>query len=82
MSDDFGAVNEKLDTLIRLVAAGLMLNKSQREQIEMLSKAGFDTKDIAEQIGTTANTVSVTLTEIRQGKKKRVKKRRKEKKSE
>ncbi len=81
MSEDFRAVSEKLDTLIRLVAAGLVLNKPQQEQIEVLSKAGFAPKDIAELLGTTANTVRVTLTEIRKGKKKRVKKRRKEKKS-
>lgn len=55
----------QLDKLIRLVAVMVTRDKPQREQIAMLSKAGLQPKDIADLIGTTPNTVSVTLSELR-----------------
>jgi DNA-binding CsgD family transcriptional regulator len=70
MTQDLRALEEKMDTLIKLVACGLIANKSQREQIEMLSRIGFPPKEIAGLIGTTSNTVSVNLTAIRKAKKK------------
>ena len=71
MAQDLRVLEEKIDTLIKLVACGLIAGKSQREQIELLSKSGFSPKEIAALINTTANTVSVNLTAIRKGKKKR-----------
>lgn len=71
MADDVGAIIEKLDILIRLVATELVQGKSQRDQIELLSKANLQPREIADLIGTTSNTVSVNLTAIRKAKKKR-----------
>ena len=73
MSNDLPEIIQRLDTLIKLVATSLLAEKSQREQIELLSKAGLAPKEIAELIGTTPNTVRVALTAIRKAKKKRKK---------
>ncbi len=70
MADDVGAIIEKLDILTRLVATGLVQGKSQRDQIELLSKVNLQPREIADLIGTTSNTVSVNLTAIRKAKKK------------
>lgn len=75
MSQDLKALEEKMDTLIKLVACGLIADKSQREQIEMLSRIGLPPKEIAGLIGTTSNTVSVTLAGLRKTKKKSKRKR-------
>jgi len=59
-------ISSKLDTLIRLSALGLVRDiKVQRQQIAILSDAGFQPKQIADILGTTSNTVSVALTAIR-----------------
>lgn len=71
MEQGLRALEEKVDTLIKLVACGLIADKSQREQIEMLSRIGFAPKEIAGLVGTTSNTVSVMLTAIRKANKKR-----------
>ncbi|MEQ9567845.1 MAG: hypothetical protein RLN85_18900 [Pseudomonadales bacterium] len=63
-------VANKLETLIRLTAIGLFADKSQREKIELLGTAGLPAKEIAEILGTTPNTVSVTLSGLRKKKKK------------
>jgi len=70
MSNDLPEIIQRLDTLIKLVATSLLAEKSQREQIELLSKVGLAPKEIAELIGTTPNTVRVALTAIRKAKKK------------
>ncbi len=75
MSKDLKALEEKMDTLIKLVACGLIADKSQREQIEMLSRIGLPPKEIAGLIGTTSNTVSVILAGLRKTKKKSKRKR-------
>ena len=75
MAQDLRALEEKMDTLIKLVACGLIADKSQREQIEMLSRIGLPPKEIAGLIGTTSNTVSVILTGLRKTKKKSKRKR-------
>jgi len=75
MSKDLKALEEKMDTLIKLVACGIIADKSQREQIEMLSRIGLPPKEIAGLIGTTSNTVSVILAGIRKAKKKSKRKR-------
>ena len=43
----------------------------KREQIELLSKSGFQPKEIAELIGTTPNTVRVGLAALRKSSSKR-----------
>jgi DNA-binding NarL/FixJ family response regulator len=65
MEDCSKGIIERLDRLTKLVTVGVIAGKPQREQIELLSKVGLQPKEIAELLGTTANTVSVSLTAIR-----------------
>jgi len=58
-------ISDKLDTLIRLQIASLTIDKSQNDQISLLSKAGFQPKTIADLIGTTPNAVRVFLSRTR-----------------
>ena len=62
---------DKLDTLVRLVAITITAEKPRREQIRLLSTSGMQPKQIAELIGTTPGTVSVELTAIRKGARKK-----------
>lgn len=55
----------KIDMLTRLFAVQLVNGKNQREQIRLLSIAGMGPKEIADLIGTTPNTVNVTLSTMR-----------------
>ena len=71
MGEDIKEIVERLDILTKLFAIGLVVGKPQRDQIELLSKAGLQPREIAELIGTTSNTVSVNLTAIRKANKKR-----------
>jgi DNA-directed RNA polymerase specialized sigma24 family protein len=73
MNDDLA--NQKLDRALRLLAAIATRGLSQTDQIALLDRAGFAPKEIAEIVGTTSNTVRVSLVSIRrattQGKRKR-----------
>ena len=66
-------VADKLDTLIRLTAIGLFgdTEKTQKEKIEVLGTAGLSVREIAELLGTTPNTVNVTLSRLGTRKKKK-----------
>jgi DNA-binding CsgD family transcriptional regulator len=64
---DTDAITQKLDRLIRLVALGLVDGKKQREQIDLLARSGLPPREIADLLGTTANTVSVTMVQLRRG---------------
>jgi DNA-binding CsgD family transcriptional regulator len=66
----FNDIANRLDILIRLTAMGLCVEKSQKEKIELLNSAGLQPKQIADLIGTTSNTVSVTLAGLRKQRKK------------
>jgi DNA-directed RNA polymerase specialized sigma24 family protein len=68
---------EEIKRLSRLIATLGTDGKSQREQIRLLSAAGFPPIEIAPMIGTTANTVRVALTAIRKQEKSRPKRRKK-----
>ena len=61
----------KLDTLLRVQTLVATRGMKQGEQIALLSRAGFQPKDIAELIGTTSNTVNVALSNMRRGKTKK-----------
>lgn len=63
---DFAGLAKRLDTLIRLQATS-MVDKfpTQRERIAFLSKTGLAPKEIAEILGTTANSVSVALAKMK-----------------
>jgi DNA-binding CsgD family transcriptional regulator len=67
-------VIRRIDKLIRLVATGLIIGKSQSEQVGLLSQAGLQPKEIADIVGTTPNTVRVTLSTARKQNKKKGKK--------
>lgn len=56
----------KLDTLIRLQAIALVEKLgTQRDKIIFLNKAGLSPKLIGDILGTSANSVSVTLSKIK-----------------
>jgi DNA-binding CsgD family transcriptional regulator len=67
-NDDLGA---KVDVLIRLVALGVCGDKTQKEKIALLNSAGLSPKEIADVLGTTPNTVHVTLSGMRSKSKKK-----------
>lgn len=60
-----GLILSRLDGIIKLMVFRMTEGKKQVDQIVLLSKAGFAPKAIAEAIGTTANTVRVTLTSLK-----------------
>jgi DNA invertase Pin-like site-specific DNA recombinase len=66
---------EKIDILTQVTAINVqkekfLEGKKQKDQIKMLDKLGFSPSLIALVLGTTANTVSVTLARLRKKKKK------------
>lgn len=69
MTSDTEIVAE-LKKISRLMAATSLRDLSQREKIELLATVGFLPREIAELIGTTPNTVSVTLVKSRKKMKK------------
>lgn len=64
-SQQLDDVLSELRRIVRLMTLSITKELSQRERIALLSTAGFQPKEIAELIGTTPNTVSVTLAQIR-----------------
>jgi copper homeostasis protein CutC len=68
-------VTRRLDTLIRLVATALCAERPQKEKISILAGAGLAPKEIAEIVGTTPNTVSVSLSAMRRNAKPKAKKK-------
>ena len=67
MKDKDKEIEAKLETIVKLLALSVIQDKTMSEKINILSSAGFQPKKIAEMIGTTANTVRVTLSGIRKG---------------
>lgn len=61
--DKLGA--DKLDRILRLLGVIAAKDMPQTDQIAMLNRLGFTPKEIAEIIGTSANTVRVSLVSIR-----------------
>lgn len=58
-------VLSELRRISRLLTLLVTKDLNQRDKIALLSTAGLQPKDIAELIGRSANTVSVTLSQIR-----------------
>ena len=56
---------EKVEKILRILAAIATQGLKQREQIALLDKAGLEPKAIADLLGTSANTVRVELVRIR-----------------
>jgi transcriptional regulator len=63
-----------LERIVNLAALFVVRGESQQNQILTLSGAGFSSSEIANLLGTTANTVSVTLSKERSTSKSRKKK--------
>jgi DNA-directed RNA polymerase specialized sigma24 family protein len=62
-------ISKKLDVLVRLSAINVTKGLKLKQQVTVLSDAGFQPRQIADMLGTTANTVSVTLHGIRKERK-------------
>ncbi|MHA6318203.1 hypothetical protein ACXYN8_11120 [Altererythrobacter sp. CAU 1778] len=59
---------DKLDILIRLQAAALVRDfDTQKEKIAFLAQAGLASSAIAELLGTSRNTVSVAISNMKKG---------------
>jgi DNA-binding CsgD family transcriptional regulator len=65
--------SEQLDVLTRLLGVALGQGKTLREQIEALSRAGLEPKEIADIVGTNPNAVSVALYQLKKAGKRRTK---------
>ena len=68
MSNKKNSYKELLEELKRITKILILIaieGKTQREQIKVLDSIGYTPKDIAELLGTTSNTVRVTLVDIR-----------------
>ena len=72
--DDIQILAAKLDGLIKLTVM-MGEEKSQAEQIWLLSIAGLQPKEIAETLNTTPNNVRVTLSNMRKQKKSKTSKK-------
>ena len=68
--DQFGEMIRRLDRMERVQALQLVGEKKGKDAIASLSLAGFQPKEIADLLGTTSNTVSVTLNALKNEKRK------------
>jgi DNA-binding NarL/FixJ family response regulator len=60
--DDFSRLEEKLDKLVRLFSlVAIKDQKSQKDEILLLHRGGLESKEIADLLDTTRNTVSVAI---------------------
>jgi DNA-binding CsgD family transcriptional regulator len=65
MDDVCQQVLDQLTAIKRLLSMVATKGMTQREQVASLSRVGFAPKEIAELLGTTGNTVNVTLAKLR-----------------
>ena len=61
----FKQILDRLDVLARLLALNLPGKMSQQDKIKILADMNMQSKDIATILGTTRNTVSVALSQIK-----------------
>jgi hypothetical protein len=59
--EEFNQISSKLDTIIKLLALGAVQGKDPKDQVLMLSSAGFGPKQIADALGKNPNTVKSIL---------------------
>lgn len=64
----------ELKSIKKLLAYNLVTDIKQTEQIGKLNSMGFQQKEIADILGTTRNTVNVTLNRLKKSKQKKVSK--------
>lgn len=62
---------QELRRISKLLSLTVTRDLMQKEKIELLANVGFQPKEIADLIGTTPHTVSVTLFDIRKKAKKK-----------
>ena len=67
--NELKSLNKKIDVLVRLNIYDKIRDKSQKEQIKILSDIKFRNFEIAEMLETTQNNVNVVLSKIRGNKK-------------
>jgi DNA-binding NarL/FixJ family response regulator len=67
--DVLNRIESKLDQMLRMAALSMTNNMKQGPAIQLLYAAGLDRRVIAELLNTTPNTVSVTLSKAKTGKK-------------
>lgn len=65
----------ELEKMVRLLSIIALRDGKQRENILLLSRAGFQPKEIAQFLGTSSNTVRVELTNLKKGRRKHGSKR-------
>jgi len=58
-------ISEQLGVLTKLIGVALGQGKTQRELIDLLSRAGLEPKEIAGICGTNSNAVSVALYQLK-----------------
>jgi len=61
----FKQLSEKMDAIIRLLTLNAVEGKELKQQVLMLSSAGFQPKQIADVLGKTPNHISVILHRLR-----------------
>ncbi len=64
-SSQLRELTARMDAIIKMLALTLPKELTQADKIVLLSDAGFQPKDIAGILGTTPNTVSVTLSKMK-----------------
>ena len=67
-TEDAKEICDRLDVLIKLSAANVILDKKYDDQVWTLSTAGFQPKEIAEFLDRTPNAISIKLSELRKKK--------------
>jgi len=67
--DQSASTPELLRRLVNIAALWIVKGQSQKEQILTLGGAGFSASEIAALLGTTTNTVAVTLSVARSNRK-------------
>ena len=65
MSEPKDEILAELRRITRLLVLVAIEGKAQKDQVFCLSRVGFQPREIAELLGTTANTVRVTLSTAR-----------------
>ncbi len=56
---------EKLDVIIKLLAANVIAGKKLKEQVKLLTEVGLQPSEIANVTGKTANLIRVTKTGLK-----------------
>jgi len=64
-SSQLRELTARMDAIIKMLALTLPKELTQADKIVLLSDAGFQPREIASILGTTANTVSVTLSKMK-----------------